>query len=184
MEEMKLQVTKLQKVKEKFITLEQKYDVSKFNFAKEVRKNKGLTQHVKTLEKDLTFEKPLTDIKKILWTNIIESINDVWSSIQIILEQIDLVKVSLQEIEKTKEELGGKREEAIRLINFLNNRNKYQLEQLNIEDRTGTILEIKKVLTKRTLMQNLERKCQNMQEDIDDFMEKFGILQSKGLPSP
>ena len=23
-----------------------------------------------------------------------------------------------------------------------------------------------------------------MQEDIDDFMEKFGILQSKGLPNP
>ena len=49
---------------------------------------------------------------------------------------------------------------------------------------TGTILEIKKILTKRTLMQNLERKCQNMQEDMDEFMGKFGILQSKGLPSP
>ena len=23
-----------------------------------------------------------------------------------------------------------------------------------------------------------------MQEDIDEFMSKFGILQSKGLPSP
>lgn len=33
-------------------------------------------------------------------------------------------------------------------------------------------------------MQGLEHKCQNMQEDIDEFMEKFGILQSKGLPSP
>lgn len=33
-------------------------------------------------------------------------------------------------------------------------------------------------------MQNLERKCQKMQEDIDEFMEKFGILQSKGLPNP
>ena len=72
-----------------------------------MRKNKGLTQQVKTLEKDLTFEKPLTDIKKILWTNIIESINDIWSSIQIIFEQINLVKVAIQEIEKTKEELGG-----------------------------------------------------------------------------
>jgi len=94
------------------------------------------------------------------------------------------VKVTLQEIEKNREELGGKPEEAIRLINFLNSRNKHQLEQLNIEDRTATILEIKKVLTKRSLMQGLERKCQNMQEDIDEFMEKFGILQSKGLPSP
>jgi len=58
--------------------------VSKINFVEEVRKNKGLAQQVKTLEKDLTFEKPLTDIKKILWTNITQSINDVWSSIQII----------------------------------------------------------------------------------------------------
>ena len=33
-------------------------------------------------------------------------------------------------------------------------------------------------------MQGLEHKCQNMQEDIDEFMEKFGILQSKWLPSP
>jgi len=47
-----------------------------------------------------------------------------------------------------------------------------------------TILEIKKVLTKGSLMQNLEGRCQNMQEDIDEFMEKFGILQRKGLPSP
>lgn len=66
----------------------------------------------------------------------------------------------------------------------MNNRNRHQLEQLNIEDRAGTILEIKKVLTKRALMENLERKCQNMQEDIDEFIEKFGMLQTKGLPSP
>jgi len=32
MEEMKLQVFELRKVKEKFVTLEQKYDVSKINF--------------------------------------------------------------------------------------------------------------------------------------------------------
>ena len=133
--------------------MEQKYDVSKINFVEEVRKNKGLAQQVKTLERDLTFDNPLTDIKKILWTNITQLINDVWSSIQIIFEQIDLVKIAFQEIQKTKEELGGKLEEAIRLINFLNSKNKHQLEQLNIEDRTGTILEIKKVLTKRTLRQ-------------------------------
>jgi len=141
-------------------------------------------KQVKALEKDLTFEKPLIDIRRILWTNITQSINDVWSSIQIIFEQIDLLKVALEEIQKTEEELGRKPEEAIRLINFLNSKNRYQLEELGIEDRTTTSLEIKKVLTKRSLMRNLERRCQNMQEEIDDFMEKFGILQSKGLPSP
>ena len=83
------------------------------------------------------FEKPLTDIRKILWTNITLSSNDVWSSIQIIFEQIDLVKASFQDIQKTKQELGEKHEEAIRLINFINSRNMYQLEQLNIEDSVG-----------------------------------------------
>jgi len=53
-------------------------------------------------------------------------------------------------------------EKATRLINFLNSKNKYQIEELGIEDGTGTILEVKKVLTKRSLMQNLERRCQNM----------------------
>lgn len=71
MEEMKLQVSELQKVKEKFVTLEQKYDVSKINFAEEVRKNKGLAQQVKTLENNLTFKNHFADIKKILWTNIL-----------------------------------------------------------------------------------------------------------------
>ena len=49
---------------------------------------------VKSLENDLTFDKPLAEIKKILWANITQSINDVWPSIQVIFEQIDLVKVA------------------------------------------------------------------------------------------
>jgi len=97
---------------------------------------------------------------------------------------MDLVKLVLEEVQRTKAELGRMPKEATRLINFLNTKNKYQLEELGIGDRTGTIIEIKKVLTKRSLMQNLERRCLNMQEEIDDFMQKFGILQSKGLPSP
>jgi len=184
MEELKLQVSELQKVKEKFVTLEQKYDLSKINFTENVRENKGLEQKVISLEKYLTFDKTLADIRKILCTNITQSINDVWPSIQIIFEQIDLVKIALEEIQRTKEELGRMPEEATRVIIFLNSKNKYQLEELGIQDRTCTILEIKKVLTKRSLMQNLERRCQNIQEEIDDFMKKFGIFQSKGLPSP
>ena len=45
-------------------------------------------------------------------------------------------------------------------------------------------MEIKRVLTKNTLMKNLERRCHDMQANINAFMEKFAILQSKGLPSP
>jgi len=70
------------------------------------------------------------------------------------------------------------------LITFLNSKNRYRLDELEIEDRTATILEIKKVLTKRNLMLNMEKRCQSIQTDIDSFMLKYGILREKGLPSP
>lgn len=75
-------------------------------------------------------------------------------------------------------------DEANRLIHFSNKKNREQLEELGISDRTDTILEIKRVLTKRNLMKNLERRCQDMQVEINSFIEKFTVLQSKGLPSP
>ena len=107
---------------------------------------------VKALEKDLTLEKPLKEIKEILWDNIIQSIEDVWPSIQIMYEKNDLIKLALEEILKAREELGNMPEEANELIHFFNTKNIYQLEEIGIQDRTGTILEIKRVFTKRTLM--------------------------------
>ena len=132
--------------------MEKKYDASKISVAEKTREIKALERKVKTLEQELTFDKPLAEIKKILWNNIIQSINDVWASIQVIYEQIDLVKAAHVEIQRTRAKLGQMPELANSLIHFLNSRNRHQLEQLNIEDRTGTILEIKKVFTKRTLM--------------------------------
>jgi len=75
-------------------------------------------------------------------------------------------------------------EDATRLIHFLNSKKKYELQELDIEDRTKTILEVRKVLSKRNLMLNLEDKCQNMQVAVDRFMTKFQILREKGLPNP
>ena len=100
MEELKLQVTELQKKKVQFITLEQKYDLSKMSVAEKTREVNRLEKLVKTLEKDLTLEKPLKEIKEILWSNITQSINDVWPSIHIMYEQNDLVKLALDEIER------------------------------------------------------------------------------------
>ena len=74
-------------------------------------------------------------------------------------------------------------EEATRIIHFLNSKNKYELQGLDIPDRTDTILEVKRVLTKRNLMMNLEDKCQTMQLAIDRFMVKFEVLRQKGLPN-
>ena len=74
-------------------------------------------------------------------------------------------------------------EQAKRLIHFLNTHTKEQLAALEIVDRTYTILTVKKVLTMRNFIQNLERKCQEMHMEINAFTEKFTVLQQKGLPS-
>jgi len=95
-----------------------------------------------------------------------------------------LIKLATKATQKVKEELGQMLEEATKIIQFLNSKNKYELQELEIEDRTETILELRKVLSKRNLMQNLEDKCQNMQLAIDRFMAKFQILREKGLPNP
>lgn len=99
-------------------------------------------------------------------------------------EQIELAKVDTKAIEKTKGDLGDRPQEANQLITFLNRKNIYELDELGIEDKIGTIIEIKKVLTKRNLMLNLEKKCQRILAYIDRFMVKFRILREKDLPSP
>lgn len=67
---------------------------------------------IKILEKDLTLQKPLGQTKEMLWANIIDSVNDIWPSIQVIFEQMKLVKIVTESIQKIKEELGNKIEDA------------------------------------------------------------------------
>lgn len=69
-----------------------------------------------------------------------------------IYEQIDLVKATNREIQQKRAQLGQIPKQANKLIHLLNNRNREKLEALGIPDRTDSILEIKRVLTKRTLM--------------------------------
>ena len=56
------------------------------------------------------------------------------------------------------------------------------MEELKIEDRTETILEVKRVLTKRGLILYLEEKVQVMDQGVQRFFNKIEALQKKGLP--
>ena len=118
-----------------------------------------------------------------MWNKIIEAINGVWPSIQVIFKQGDLLKATLEEIQKTKDELDNKPKKALELIKFLNNKNRQELEELEIIDRTETILEIRKVITKKNLMKQLEEKCENMSITITRFMVKFENLRQRSLPN-
>jgi len=72
---------------------------------------------------------------------------------------------------------------ANRMINVLNNRTGPQLAAMGISNRIDTILLIKRVLTLRTLVQTLDRRCQEMQTEVNKFREKFTVLHNRGLPS-
>lgn len=86
MEELRLQVSELKRVKEQLAKVEKNYDKSKMNVAEKIREVKTLENKVRTLEKLLTLDKPLAEIKGILWANINQSVSNVWPSIQVIYE--------------------------------------------------------------------------------------------------
>ena len=69
------------------------------------------------------------------------------------------------------------------IIKFLNSKNKQELDEIGITDRTETILEVRKVISKKNFMTQLEEKFQNMEMEITIFMIKFDILRQKGLPN-
>ena len=152
----------MNRLKEKVAILETDYKLTQIMQKEEAQKANRMSERLKAMEKDLALEKHLGKAKELLWENLIDSMNDIWPSIQVIFEQIELIKVATQAIQKVKEELGDMPEDANRLIHFLNRKNRYELHELDIEDKIETILEIRKFLSERNLMLNLEEKCQNM----------------------
>jgi len=90
--------------------------------------------------------------------DITKSINEIWPMVQIMFKQDELVQRRKQTIEKIRGEFGEMLVEATEIIKFLNSKTREELEELRIEDRTETILEVKRVLTKRGLMIQLEEK--------------------------
>ena len=100
----------------------------------------------------------MAEVKENIWTDITKSINEIWPMIQIMFEQNELLQRRKQAIEKIRVELGDIPTQANDIIKFLNSKTREELEELKVEDRIETILEVKRVLTKRGLMLQLEEK--------------------------
>jgi hypothetical protein len=98
-------------------------------------------------------------------------------------EQHELVQRSRQSIDNIRGELGERPTEANEIIGFLNYKTREDLDALEIEDRRKNILEVKKVLTKRGLMLQLEERVQAMDIGVQRFFSKMDSLHNKGLPS-
>jgi len=181
--ELEGQVSEINVTKEKLAKLEASYDKSKMTVAEKQREVKALEAKIKTLQKELMLGNTLAEIKRIVWAKICKSMENQWRSIQSIFEQVELSEIAHTEIQRARTILGIMPEQANKMIHFLNNRTREELADLHISSRTEAILTAKKVLTLRNFSQTLERKCQEMKEDIDEFRTKMAVLQDKGLPS-
>jgi hypothetical protein len=73
-------------------------------------------------------------------------------------EQHDLVQRSKQVNDKINGELAEMPTEVHEIIKFLNSKSKEELEALQIEDKTETILKFKRVLTKKGITLQLEER--------------------------
>lgn len=73
--------------------------------------------------------------------------------------------------------------EASNIIRFLNSKSKCDLEELGVNDKTATILEGKKVLTKRNLIDQLEEICETLGLQVNRFTKRIEALIQKGLPN-
>jgi len=71
-----------------------------------------------------------------------------------------LLEKAKEAISATNTELGDMPETTNIIIKFLNARKKYELEDLGVAYRTNTILQVKKVLTKKSFDVQLKEKCQ------------------------
>ena len=98
-------------------------------------------------------------VKEIIWADIMESLNEIWPSIQIIFEQKELIQKANEFIATIKSYLGYMPVIANTIIKFLNSKNRYELDYLGIDDRIETIMEVNNVLIKKNLILHLEEKC-------------------------
>jgi len=86
-------------------------------------------------------------------------------------------------VESITRQLEDVAETASDIIKFLNSKDDYELEELRISDRTTTILEVKKMITNKNLILQLQEKCNNVNNIVQRFFNKIEPLVSKGLPS-
>jgi hypothetical protein len=162
MERMNLQESEISKLKKELENLQELKISFQISLSKEKQVNEQIRKELQQLQRQTLAGKTLAEVKEIVWTDISKSINEIWPMVQIMFEQNELLEKSKQAVEKIRTELGDMPAQANDIIRFLNSKTREELEELKIEDRTETILEVKRVLTKRSLMLRLEEKIQVM----------------------
>jgi hypothetical protein len=183
MEEMTFQESEIKRLEKEIENLQKLKYSFQSSYNTERHTLEKLKQELKQLQKHIVVGKTLAEAKETIWMDISKSTNEIWPMVQIMFEQHELVLRSKQTINMVKGEFGEMPTEANEIIKFLNSKTKEEQENLKIEDRTETILEVNRVLTKRGMMLQLEEKSQIMESGVQRFFSKIETLQKKGLPS-
>jgi len=79
-------------------------------------------------------------------------------------------------VEQTKVDIEHRPKEEQKIIRMLKSKTKEELEELNIQDRTKIIMEVKRVFTKNNFMVQLENKCKELEVHVKRFNRKFSLL--------
>jgi len=101
------QMAELNQTKEKLATINEKYDKSKQSVAEKAREVTALKEKIKELEKELSLDKVVAEIRKVMWAKIGQSITDQWQYIETIHEHIDLIGRAHKENQKARAALGN-----------------------------------------------------------------------------
>jgi len=132
---------------------------TKIFHATELKRAQNEIEAWKKLVVETSIGYTLAHVKEIIWNNIIEEIDEILPCIQIIFELKELMEKAKKNISNINAELGEMPDTFNIIINFLNSKNIYELDDLGVDDRTKTILEVKKVLTKKNLVIHIIEKC-------------------------
>jgi len=149
----------------------------------ELEKSQRLLEKLCQVEGDISIRQTLALANETIWMNILDPINEIWPSIQIIFQQKELIKKATKTIVQGREKLGDIPTEALNIIKLLNSKSSYEVEEVGVSDRTATILEVKKVLTKRNLIDQLEERSETLELHVKRLTNKIETLMKKGLPS-
>jgi hypothetical protein len=136
MVEMTLQGTEINRLKMEVESLQElNYSYqTRYNIERQV--SKKLKKEIQQPHKQTVESKTLVEAKENIWTNISNSINEIWPMVQIMFKQHDLVLKSRQAIDRIRGELGEMPSKANEIIKFLNSKTKEELENLKVEERT------------------------------------------------
>jgi DNA gyrase/topoisomerase IV subunit A len=127
MEKMNLQETEISRLKKEVENLQDLKTSFQTSLSKEKQVNEHIRKELQQLQKQTMAGKTLAEVKEIVWTDIIKSINEIWPMIQIMFEQNELLQRSKQAVEKIRVELGDMPAQANEIIRFLNSKTKEEL---------------------------------------------------------